>query len=80
MNNDDPFVRYPVTTLYHFTDRRNLPGIRELGGLFSFAKLKERRLANFIRAETTGVRRLIKQRAWTITFTFVSGQLTRWSF
>lgn len=42
---DDPFVRFSVTTLYHFTDRRNLPSVRELGGLFSFAKLKEKQVA-----------------------------------
>jgi hypothetical protein len=37
----NPFQRY-VTSLYHFTDRRNLPSIRQLGGLFSLAKLKEK--------------------------------------
>jgi|SRR5579883_2173490 hypothetical protein len=41
MTNDDPFVQYSVTALYHFTDRRNLPLIRQLGGLYSLAKLKE---------------------------------------
>jgi hypothetical protein len=46
MNNVDPFVRYSVKTLYHFTDRRNLPSIRQLGGLFSFAKLEEKQIAN----------------------------------
>ncbi len=30
-------IRY----LFHFTDRRNLPSIKETGGLFSYAKLKE---------------------------------------
>lgn len=33
----DPGIR----TLYHFTDRRNLTSIRELGGLYSWAKLQE---------------------------------------
>jgi hypothetical protein len=41
MNIDDPFVRYSVTTLYHFTDRRNLPRIRDLGGLYSLVKLTQ---------------------------------------
>ena len=35
MASDDPFVRYSVTALYHFTDRNNLPLIRQLRGLFS---------------------------------------------
>jgi len=30
-----------VTWLYHFTDSRNIPSIRELGGLWSTAKLRE---------------------------------------
>jgi len=42
---EDPFIRYSVNTLYHFTDRRNLPKIRELNGLFSLAKLKEMNVA-----------------------------------
>ena len=37
----DPFRRYAVTNLYHFTDRRNLALIREVGGLLSLAKLRE---------------------------------------
>lgn len=41
MVSDDPFVRSSVTALYHFTDRKNLPLIRQLGGLFSLAKLNE---------------------------------------
>ena len=41
MATDDPFIRYAVTRLYHFTDRRNLPSIRELKGLYSLAKLRE---------------------------------------
>ena len=36
----DQFKRIPV--LYHFTDRRNLPLIRELGGLYPFAELRNR--------------------------------------
>ena len=36
------FRRYAVTNFYHFTDRRNLTLIRELGGLFSLARLMER--------------------------------------
>jgi hypothetical protein len=35
----DPFAQIPV--LYHFTDKSNIPIIRELGGLFSTALLKE---------------------------------------
>jgi hypothetical protein len=30
-----------ISTLYHFTDRRNLASIRESGGLYSWAKLQE---------------------------------------
>lgn len=30
-----------IPKLYHFTDKRNLPSIRELGGLYSLAKLNE---------------------------------------
>jgi hypothetical protein len=41
MPKNDPFVRFAVTALYHFTDRRNLKSIRKLGGLFSLAKLEE---------------------------------------
>jgi|SRR5579859_1963020 len=37
----DPFSRYAVAAFYHFTDRRNLKSIRNLGGLFSLAKLEE---------------------------------------
>ena len=33
-----------VSLLYHFTDSRNLPLIRELGGLWSTAKLREMRI------------------------------------
>jgi len=40
----DPFIQYKVPHLYHFCDRRNLPIIRELGGLYSFEKLEERRI------------------------------------
>jgi hypothetical protein len=41
MASRDPFLRYGVTAFYHFTDRRNLPMIREHGGLYSLAKLRE---------------------------------------
>lgn len=41
MESLDPFRRYNVPTFFHFTDRRNLPSIRELGGLYSLAKLRE---------------------------------------
>ena len=34
------FTRY-ISTLYHFTDRSNIPCIREHGGLLSLAKLEE---------------------------------------
>jgi hypothetical protein len=37
----DPFVQYAVTSLYHFTDRRNAASIRERGGLHSLAALRE---------------------------------------
>lgn len=30
-----------ISTLYHFTDRRNLASIRESGGLYALAKLQE---------------------------------------
>jgi hypothetical protein len=36
----DPLKRIPV--LYHFTDRRNLDLIRELGGLHPLAELKRK--------------------------------------
>jgi hypothetical protein len=35
----DPLAQIPV--LYHFTDKTNIPTIRQLGGLFSTALLKE---------------------------------------
>lgn len=35
----DPLAQIPV--LYHFTDKSNIPTIRQLGGLFSTALLKE---------------------------------------
>jgi hypothetical protein len=41
----NPFQRY-VTTLYHFTDRRNLPSIRQQGGLYSLAMLRARGVAD----------------------------------
>ena len=37
----DSFRKYAVTEFYHFTDRRNLALIRELGGLLSLARLRE---------------------------------------
>jgi len=40
MSNADPLQQ--ITVLYHFTDRRNLPLIREHGGLFSMAELTKR--------------------------------------
>jgi hypothetical protein len=43
MARKDPFREYGVTTLYHFTDRRNLPLIRK-HGLYSFASLKKQRI------------------------------------
>ncbi len=39
MVRNNPFHKYRVATLYHFTDRRNLPLIRK-HGLYSTAKLK----------------------------------------
>jgi hypothetical protein len=38
----DPLLRIP--SLYHFTDRRNLPLVRELGGLYPIAELRERKI------------------------------------
>jgi len=38
----DPLKRIPV--LYHFTDRRNLDRIRELGGLYPLAELWRKRI------------------------------------
>jgi ssDNA thymidine ADP-ribosyltransferase, DarT len=35
----DPLA--PIPVLYHFTDKSNIPTIRQLGGLFSTALLKE---------------------------------------
>jgi hypothetical protein len=35
----DPLSR--IRTLYHFTDRRNVPLIRDLGGLFPLSELEE---------------------------------------
>jgi hypothetical protein len=40
MTENDPLRRIPA--LYHFTDRRNLPLIRELGGLFPLSELEAR--------------------------------------
>lgn len=40
MGKQDPFS--PITTLYHFTDRRNIALIRQLGGLFPLAMLKKK--------------------------------------
>lgn len=39
MTAEDPLLRIP--RLYHFTCRRNLSSIKNLGGLYSTAKLKE---------------------------------------
>jgi hypothetical protein len=41
MPKQDPFVHYSVTSFYHFTDRSNAVSIRELGGLYSLAALRE---------------------------------------
>ena len=41
MSSNDPFAKYPIVSLYHFTDLRNIPLIRELGGLYSLEKLTE---------------------------------------
>jgi hypothetical protein len=42
MPKQDPFVQYPVTSFYHFTDRSNAALIRELGGLYSLAALRKK--------------------------------------
>ena len=42
MSKQDPFVQYSVTSFYHFTDRSNAALIRELGGLYSLAALREK--------------------------------------
>jgi ssDNA thymidine ADP-ribosyltransferase, DarT len=39
MSKPDPLAR--ITSLFHFTDCRNLPLIRELGGLYPLAQLRE---------------------------------------
>lgn len=41
MPKHDPFLKYRVTSFYHFTDRRNAASIRERGGLYSLAALRE---------------------------------------
>ena len=41
MSAQDAFLRYAVTSFYHFTDRRNAASIRERGGLYSLAALRE---------------------------------------
>ena len=33
-----------IKSLFHFTDRRNLPSIQKTGGLFSYARLKEMKI------------------------------------
>ena len=38
----DPLKR--ITLLYHFTDRRNLPSIRENGGLYPMTKLRKKNI------------------------------------
>jgi hypothetical protein len=38
----DPLKR--ITLLYHFTDRRNLPLIREHGGLYPLARLRKKKI------------------------------------
>lgn len=40
----DPFRRYSVTAFFHFTDRRNLSMIREMGGLYSLVELRKRKV------------------------------------
>ncbi len=42
MASTDPLKR--ITLLYHFTDRRNLPLIREHGGLYPMSKLKKKEI------------------------------------
>jgi len=41
MSRRDPFEKYSISAIYHFTDRRNLSSIRELGGLYLLSKLQE---------------------------------------
>ena len=41
MRNDQLMTIEKIPMLYHFTDRRNLASIRELGGLYSLVKLNE---------------------------------------
>lgn len=40
MNTSDPLLRIPI--LYHFTDRQNLPSIRQHGGLYPMTELLRR--------------------------------------
>jgi hypothetical protein len=49
-----------ITHLYHFTDRRNLPVIRELGGLYPSAKLKKKMLRSPLPAAISGANMPIK--------------------
>lgn len=42
MASTNPLKR--ITLLYHFTDRRNLPLIREHGGLYPMAKLRKKKI------------------------------------
>jgi hypothetical protein len=44
MAKKDPFLRYAVTSFYHFTDRRNLLMIKEHGGLYSLAMLRKMKI------------------------------------
>ena len=44
MKSDDPFHTYSVTAFFHFTDRRNLPLIRNLGGLYPSAELERQEI------------------------------------
>jgi hypothetical protein len=42
VNAYDPFYSYSVAAFFHFTDMRNVPSIKKLGGLYSLRELRKR--------------------------------------
>ncbi|OUE39109.1 hypothetical protein BZY95_17175 [Billgrantia desiderata SP1] len=42
MTGNELIARFNIQKLYHFTDTRNLPSIREQGGLLRLAEMKRR--------------------------------------
>lgn len=68
-----------IPMLYHFTDRRNLASICELGGLYSLTKLNEMGVQITFLVVMTGVTMRMHARASTSSYTYVSEILTRWN-